>query len=152
MKKKVQIYDYVFNIEISDDDGKTVIGSNCHMKGRLPADITEDELKQGMIYQDKLFNGNLQWLLQQERIITLPTHNIMVSVVDVIYDGSIKFAGGGISSNLKETCPYCKDTDCDFDCPIESMVLNHAIAGVNIESTAYLEGLEAAIDAVSNNV
>ena len=34
---------------------------------------------------------------------------------------------------------------------IESIVKAHAIAGINIESPAYLEGLETAIDGVANN-
>lgn len=34
---------------------------------------------------------------------------------------------------------------------IENMVLAHAIAGVNIESPEYLEGLETALDDVCNN-
>jgi hypothetical protein len=34
---------------------------------------------------------------------------------------------------------------------IESMILAHAIAGVDIESPAYLEGIETAVEAVSNN-
>ena len=41
----------------------------------------------------------------------------------------------------------------NFACDaIEAIVLAHAIAGVNIESHAYIEGLETAIDAVANNV
>jgi hypothetical protein len=38
----------------------------------------------------------------------------------------------------------------EFD-GIESMILAHAIAGIDIESPAYLEGIETAIDAVGNN-
>jgi hypothetical protein len=32
------------------------------------------------------------------------------------------------------------------------MVMAHAIAGVNVETPAYLEGLETAIDACANNL
>lgn len=182
-KKKIQIYDYIFDVEVSDENEP--IGSRMHMRGRLPADITEEELKQGKIYQHELFDGILQWLLHRDRMIILPTHNILVTVTDVIYDGSVRYGGGTITSCLKETCPHCQDTDCDFDCmeaqewassrdiedqvdnndelassrnynfacdAIEAMVLGHAIAGVNIESDAYLEGLESAIDSVANNI
>ena len=34
---------------------------------------------------------------------------------------------------------------------IESMILAHAIAGVDIESPAYIEGIETAVEAASNN-
>lgn len=34
---------------------------------------------------------------------------------------------------------------------IESMVLAHAVAGVDVESPAYLEGIETAVEAVSNH-
>jgi hypothetical protein len=34
---------------------------------------------------------------------------------------------------------------------IFSMILAHAIAGVDIESPAYLEGIETAVEAVGNN-
>jgi len=35
---------------------------------------------------------------------------------------------------------------------IESMILAHAIAGVDIESPAYLEGIETTVEAVSNHI
>ena len=34
---------------------------------------------------------------------------------------------------------------------IESMILAHAIAGVDIESPAYIEGIETAVEAVANH-
>jgi hypothetical protein len=181
MKKKIQIYDFVFNLNITDD---IVTTSSFHMIGRKPDDFQEAEFKQGQIYQQEIFDGKHDWLIKKG-IITLPTHNILVTVTDVIFDGSIRFGGGSIQSCLKETCPHCQDPKCDFDCPealgwassmdvedcqanneglaccrhynfacdaIESMVLNLAIAGVNIESPAFLEGLEAAIDGIANNI
>jgi len=191
IERKIQLYDYVFTL-LLEEGSNNVIGTTVHMEGRLPADMTEDETKQAAIYQHELFSGKWDWVIQKERMITLPTHNILVTVTDPIYDGSIKYRGGTVTSTLKETCPYCQDTDCDFDCPeamnnisgkdadvvaaastmdikldkedlesnrnynfaceaLESIVLGHAVAGVNIETAAYLEGLEAAIDAVANN-
>lgn len=38
----------------------------------------------------------------------------------------------------------------EFD-GIFSMILAHAIAGVDIESPAYIEGIETAVEAVGNN-
>ena len=48
---------------------------------------------------------------------------------------------------LEGNCHY--NYACDA---IEAMVMGHAIAGVNIEGPAYLEGLESAIDGVANNI
>ena len=39
----------------------------------------------------------------------------------------------------------------EFD-GIFSMILAHAIAGIDIESPAYLEGIETAIEAVANHL
>lgn len=35
---------------------------------------------------------------------------------------------------------------------IESMILAHAIAGIDIESPAYIEGIETAVEAVANHL
>jgi hypothetical protein len=35
---------------------------------------------------------------------------------------------------------------------IESMILAHAIAGIDIESPAYIEGIETAVEAVANHI
>ena len=35
---------------------------------------------------------------------------------------------------------------------LESMILAHALAGVDIEAPAYLEGIDTAIDAIENNL
>jgi hypothetical protein len=92
--------------------------------------------------------------------------------------------GGIISSTLKDICPYCLNSCCDFDCEnafewasdrdidcqidknqelqdariynsridaIESMILAHAIAGVSVDSSAYIEGIQTAINACANN-
>jgi hypothetical protein len=84
---------------------------------------------------------------------------------------------GTIRSNLKEPCPYCDTVTCRNDCDgaqgnidnlvtddeldlrvrandlidvVESMVLAHACAGIDIESPAYVEGIETTVDKLSN--
>ena len=185
MFERIQIENFVFNLSIEHDD-KTIVSSCFHIQGQLPAQLTEEQLKSGHLLQQSIFKGEWNWLIQKSGIITLPTHNIVVTLVDPHYtQGSLRYGGGNISSTLKETCPYCQDTDCNFDCPdameytadrdmgcqndkneeleshrnynfacdaIEAMVLGHAIAGVNIEAAAYLEGLESAIDGCANNI
>ena len=72
-----------------------------------------------------------------DKIIKLPCYGIVVT-----------FAlgeSGELHSDLY-------DTRDNFPTPIdgiESMILAHAIAGVDIESPAYLEGIETAVEAVS---
>lgn len=59
--------------------------------------------------------------------------------------------GGSIVSNLHE------DDDAGADLynaaidGIESMVLAHACAGIDVSTPAYMEGIETAVMAVSNN-
>jgi len=185
MKRKIQIKDYVFFLEVSDEDYPVVLSLKFNMRGRLPADLSEEEAKIGQQMTQEIFAGKWGWLIEKEKSITLSTHNIVITVTDVIYDGSIKYGGGTIQSSLKEICEHCNDSRCDFDCPdaqewasdrdvdecnnkldelasnrsynyacngIEAMVLGHAIAGEDIESASYLEGLETGIDAICNNV
>lgn len=85
---------------------------------------------------------------------------------------------GVIRSSLKEGCPCCDQTSCFFDCDgsqmddspesevearqrieknraydgIESLILAHACTGMNIETPAYLQGIEEAVEAVGNNI
>lgn len=85
---------------------------------------------------------------------------------------------GVIRSSLKEGCPECGKTDCFFDCDgsqmddspesevqarkrieknraydgIESLILAHACTGMNIETPAYLQGIEEAVEAVENHI
>ena len=85
---------------------------------------------------------------------------------------------GTITSHLKERCPYCDTRTCRNDCDgaqgnienivddgeldrrvaandvmdvIESMVLAHACAGLDINSPSYLSGIETAVESVANN-
>lgn len=84
--------------------------------------------------------------------------------------------GGTIKSNLKENCPIC-GAECYGACEsissgeveapedldsrrmfntamdaVESVVLAHACAGLDVQSKEYVEGLKTAIEAISNNV
>jgi hypothetical protein len=83
--------------------------------------------------------------------------------------------GAGISSELHEPCPCCGGFDCYRDCAdtthimlededdmeerldfnkrmdaIESMVMAHACAGIDIMAPAYIEGIETAVQACGN--
>jgi len=90
---------------------------------------------------------------------------------------------GEINTDLHdgETCPFCGQQLCNFDCDmsqgahnddeqgesddevrgrlqyhggcdaLESLILSHAIAGIDITSPAYIEGIESAVEALGNN-
>ncbi len=182
--KQVEIYDYIFNLKINKDD-KKVISASFNIRGRLPASLLEDELKKGSIYQQEIFDGKWDWLVFNKSFIRLSAYKINITLNNIIYDGSVRWRGGSLTSEMKVVCEHCHDPKCDFDCvevqewaridmdamgtkakmeelegnrnynygcdAIESMVLAHAIAGVNVESPGYLEGLETAIDAIGNN-
>ncbi len=95
-----------------------------------------------------------------------------------------RWGSGTITSDMKEVCKYCKDSDCLMDCVdfgehctdrdpdefhrkndegiqfrrhrgmidvLESLTLHHAVAGVDIETPAYIEGIETVLDAITNN-
>lgn len=87
----------------------------------------------------------------------------------------ISNGSGSIASNLKEKCPSCgSEAYCYQEtklCPtnellqgnsrilfnmcidaIESLILAHACAGINISSKKYVEGLQTALDAIGNNM
>ena len=77
------------------------------------------------------------------RVIELPVFGILINLMD---GGK----GGGISSLLHE-----EDAPDEYNAAIdavESLVLAHACAGVDVESPAYLEGIETAVQAIANNI
>ena len=109
-----------------------------------------------------------------EQNITIPVYGIEITLVDRI-PHALKpdsWGGGSISSSLQENCPDCGSASCYGHCDdgkeseddyfgradfnrimngIESLILAQAQAGVDVESPAYFEALETAIDAIGNN-
>lgn len=60
---------------------------------------------------------------------------------------------GAITSDLKSAAPNAGEAR--FNAAIdglESLILAHACAGVDVESPAYVEGIETAIEAITNNL
>lgn len=182
--KTVEIGKYIFALKISDT-GKKVISSTFTMRGRPQDSITEDEMKEGSIYQQDIFDGKWNWLVFNKSFIRLSAYKMEITLNDIVYDGSIRWNGGSLTSEIKVLCEHCRDPRCYFDCVesstwatiedaltsrekmeelegnrnynyacdvIESIVLAHAQAGVNIESPGYLEGLETAMEAIGNNI
>lgn len=64
-----------------------------------------------------------------------------------------KHSCGTISSDLKQ--PARDDDGGLFNAAIdglESLILAHACAGVDVESAAYVDGVQTAFEAIANNV
>ena len=81
--------------------------------------------------------------------ITLPCYDIVV-VLSFDEEGNID--ASTISANLKEEENEENElynAACDG---IESMILAHAAAGIDIESPAYIEGIETAVESCANNL
>jgi len=106
------------------------------------------------------------------KTIELPCYNIILEL-----DES---GGGSISSNMQEGCPKCGIINCDeMVCKneiisdlgyeigkehikgredfnnmmdaLESLILGHACADIDITTPAYLEGIESAVQSCGNN-
>jgi hypothetical protein len=73
------------------------------------------------------------------RTIALPVYGIVVNLTG---DG-----GGAIVDDIHDEHDTIWNSAVDG---ITSMILAHACAGVDIESPAYIEGIETAIQAVDN--
>ena len=55
---------------------------------------------------------------------------------------------GTITSGLKDTNEPRLNAAIDG---LESLILGHACAGIDVESPAYIEGIETAVDAISSH-
>lgn len=83
--------------------------------------------------------------------IKLTCYGIIVNLV-ASKDGSW---GGRISSDLKHPDDRCDDREeQEYNIAIdgiESLILAHACAGIDVASPAYIEGVETAVQAIANN-
>jgi len=111
---KLQIYQYIFDLKINNEN--KVISSAFTVEGKRSASMDDTEFRQGETYQQEIFRGKWDWLIDKETDIILPIHDIVVSVVDPKYYGAYRFGGGSIGSSMKIVCEHCGSSDCDFDC------------------------------------
>jgi hypothetical protein len=85
------------------------------------------------------------------RTIHLPCHGITIRLERENREGSP--CCGTITSDLKEAG---EDTEgVRFNAAIEgleSLILAHACAGIDVQSPGYVEGIETAIEAIGNNL
>ncbi len=102
----------------------------------------------------------------------------MVTLTETDQRGSERtlLASGSITSQLKEPCAICGDSECQQHCEqqaerqdaerenanksrllydarvdaLESMILACAVAGIDIQSPAFLEAIETVLDKIGN--
>lgn len=149
-KMKIKIDNFVFDLLI--EDGQGVISAEFSFSDKKIEEVSEIEMKQASFLRQQIFYGEWDWLIEKEKTIQLDTHGIEVTVTEPIFNGFVMFGAGSISSQLKDV-ENDDNNDYNIACEaIESMILAHAVAGVNIESHAYLEGLETAIESIANNL
>ena len=85
-----------------------------------------------------------------DRTIRLPCYGITVTLVRE--NDEDKPGSGSITSDLRAAGAA---SDRQFNAAIdglESLILAHACAGVDVESPAYIEGVETAVEAIANHV
>jgi hypothetical protein len=87
----------------------------------------------------------------QTRIIRLPCFGIEIRLVR--QDSPKNSGEGTITSDLRDTgdAIEVRRYNAAIDA-LESLILAHACAGVDVESPAYVEGIETAVEAIGNHV
>jgi hypothetical protein len=114
------------------------------------------------------------------KTITMPFPRFLVHLGEPDADAVTEaYKGGRLEGGFERaTCPCCDQADCHFDCDgskaedspeteeealerarhnagldaLEGLILAHAIAGIDITTPAYLEGVQTALDALGNNL
>jgi len=82
------------------------------------------------------------------RKIKLPCYGIIVTLAK---ENAVEEPGSGsIASDLREPKTAAnRQYNAAID-GVESLILAHACAGIDVESPAYIEGIETAVDAIAN--
>jgi hypothetical protein len=103
-----------------------------------------------------------------DKTVKLPCFGIVVELTDIELHSLTpnRYGGGSITSDLKENYPIVeyalpeekKEAEIEIDLynsamdALECLILNHAVAGIDIESPAYIEGIESAVEGCANNI
>jgi hypothetical protein len=93
------------------------------------------------------------------KTIELPCYGFVIELSDDGNSGSVKSRlsskmddGDWIQSPMDFVSDESLDEYHFYVNAIESLVLAHACAGIDIESPAYIEGIETAVEAVANKL
>lgn len=137
-------------VEIPDDRGGTQLAhvAECPLEplGQLAGTETEAALKAAGLDVTQTTTPDRT----AAHTIKLPCYGIAVTLARK--NRAEEPGSGSIISDLREpettaNRPYNAAID-----GLESLILAHACAGVDVESPAYLEGIETAVDAITNRL
>jgi hypothetical protein len=78
-----------------------------------------------------------------QKSIELPIYGI---TLELNGDG-----GGSISSDLNDEVDGENEWEASVDA-LESLILAHACAGIDVTAPAYIEGIQTAVEAITNNL
>lgn len=82
--------------------------------------------------------------------ITVPCYDIKIELDEGTGEDAGRYGGGVLTSSLHEgDSDGHPELGAALDA-IESLVLAHAVAGIDVASAAYVEGIETAVDAAVN--
>jgi hypothetical protein len=119
---------------------------NVDALSRLMADhiigLIELELKYGA---EKSMND----IEKMSVLLEIPEFEIVIEIDPIAKSGRI------FHSNLKQGLPPIDEEDVEFLAAmdaIESMILAHACAGIDITEEAYINGIRTAVEACANNL
>jgi hypothetical protein len=110
-----------------------------------------DAAIRGEPFQSRTNQEVLEMEKHQTRIIRLPCFGIEIRLVR--QDSPENSGEGTIASDLRDTgdAIEVRQYNAAIDA-LESLILAHACAGVDVESPAYIEGIETAVEAIGNHV
>ena len=123
--------------------------------GKIVEKFALEEFRSNANFIQPLYNSgwsgiatvySFKQLEDEGRVIKLPCFDI---VVELDSEGS-----GTITSSLHEDSTVLAEEDVEYHAAIdalESIIMAHAVAGIDIETPAYLEGIETAVNAISHN-
>jgi len=89
------------------------------------------------------------------KTIKLPCFGIVVDLGESDKETKGAYLGGNINTELHEEAVEEDDDPTEYNAAmdgIEALILAHACAGIDIESPAYIEGIESAVQACANNL
>ena len=98
------------------------------------------------------------------KTIQLPCFSIVIDLGDEDLEHPGHYLGGNLlASDLQRQCSPGSELLDEEDVAadeagiaaahaLESMILAHAIAGIDVTSPAYCEGIETAVEAIANNL
>jgi hypothetical protein len=126
--------------EVMDEYGSPTIGEFFVAKGTE----TESALKAAGLHLTEPADSDRM----AGRKITLPCYGITLTLVRE--NGVEEPGSGSIASDLREPEAAANRRYNAAVDGLESLILAHACAGVDVESPAYIEGIETAVDAIAN--